>query len=201
MKRTLKIIVFEVSYYLELLISVILAVAIFAMSWQFFLEIIDAAGNSGADLTVFLGKAMTLAVGVEFIKMLCKHTPSTVIEVLLFATARQMVVEHLTAIDTLIGVIALAALFATRKYLFCSFDETDRIIFRGSQTVKAANRLAKTKIPLEEGETLSEVIVRHLNEEERTVAIGSCVYLNDIALRVDHMHGDSVTRVELIKMV
>ena len=41
----------------------------------------------------------------------------TVVEVLLFATARQMVVEHMDPVQTLIGVIAIAILFAIRKFL------------------------------------------------------------------------------------
>ena len=57
------------------------------------------------------------ASGVEFIKMLCRHSVQNVVEVLLFATARQMVVEHLETWQTLIGVAAIAILFAIRKYL------------------------------------------------------------------------------------
>ena len=34
------------------------------------------------------------ASGVEFIKMLCRHSVQNVVEVLLFATARQMVVRE-----------------------------------------------------------------------------------------------------------
>lgn len=67
--------------------------------------------------TEFLSKMLTLVVGLEFVKMLCMHTPETVIEVLMFATARQMIVEHLNAIDTLIGVITIGILFAIRKFL------------------------------------------------------------------------------------
>ena len=72
--------------------------------------------------------AMSLAIGVEFVKMLCTHQPGTIIEVLLFATARQMIVEHLNVYETLVGIGAIAALFAIRKFLFCSFDEADHMI-------------------------------------------------------------------------
>jgi phosphate starvation-inducible membrane PsiE len=49
--------------------------------------------------------------------MLCKHTPETVIDVLLFAIARQIVVYHDAPIDMLIGVVAIVGLFAAKKYL------------------------------------------------------------------------------------
>lgn len=78
-------------------------------------NILDFTGDGFVD---FLSVMLTLAVGLEFVKMLCKHMPETIIEVLLFATARQMVVEHLSPIDTLISAFAIAILFAIRKYLF-----------------------------------------------------------------------------------
>lgn len=65
----------------------------------------------------FLSAALSLVVGAEFVKMLCQHSAQTVVEVLMFAIARQMVVEHLDMTETLIGVIAIALLFAIHKYL------------------------------------------------------------------------------------
>ena len=64
-----------------------------------------------------------LVVGVEFVKMLCRHSAQTVVEVLMFATARQMVVEHLRTWETLIGVIAIGILFAIRKFLMTEVDD------------------------------------------------------------------------------
>ena len=74
-------------------------------------------------LIVLLMSAMTLAIGIEFVKMLCTHTSETVIEILLFAISRQMIVEHLSATETILGVGAIAGLFAVRKYLFCTIHK------------------------------------------------------------------------------
>lgn len=41
----------------------------------------------------------------------------------MFATARQMVVEHLGPSETLLGVISIAVLFAIRKYLMTDNDD------------------------------------------------------------------------------
>ena len=73
--------------------------------------------------TEFLANALSLVVGVEFVKMLCRHSAQTVVEVLLFATARQMVVEHLQPTQTLIGILGIAILFAVRKYLMTDSDD------------------------------------------------------------------------------
>ncbi|MCL2638144.1 MAG: transporter [Oscillospiraceae bacterium] len=70
-----------------------------------------------ADFERILSMAFTLVIGVEFVKMLFKLTPETVIDVLLFAIARQTVIYHERTIDLLIGVIAIAGLFAAKKYL------------------------------------------------------------------------------------
>lgn len=46
---------------------------------------------------------------------------------------------------------------------------------------------------------LRDVISEKLQEEDKNVAIGACVYYKDCALRVDSMKQGVVTRVEVIK--
>lgn len=193
----------EVAYFIEILISLVLVIVIIALTAMMLMNVVDFSIYSREEdiLNSILGHAMTLAIGVEFIKMLCTHTPKTVIEVLLFAIARQMVVGHASSLEVLLGVVSIAALFATRKYLFCSFDETERAMYRASQRVKMTNMLARVEIPTGEGETLREVISKRLSEEEKTIAIGSCVYYKDFALRIASMREGMITRVEVIKSV
>lgn len=62
------------------------------------------------------GKALTLVVGVEFVKMLILHTPESVIEVLLYAVARQIIISHESAMENLVGVLAVALIFVVKKY-------------------------------------------------------------------------------------
>ena len=75
--------------------------------------------------TTFLANGLSLVVGVEFVKMLCTHTPGTVIEVLLFAISRQMIVGHVSGFEVLAGVAAIAGLFATLMYLYAKSFGTD----------------------------------------------------------------------------
>ena len=74
------------------------------------------------DFNVFLSNLFTIIIGVEFTRMLCKHTSETIIEVLLFATARQIIVGNLRPIETLLGVLAIVLLFAVRKFLLSESD-------------------------------------------------------------------------------
>ena len=73
----------------------------------------------------FLESALDLVIGIEFIKMLIKHTPGSVVEVLLFALSRHMVLSGGTSLENLLTVCAIAIIFVIRKYLFVeSFDFT-----------------------------------------------------------------------------
>jgi len=64
-----------------------------------------------------LSMTLALVIGVEFTKMLFKHTPESVLDVLLFAIARQVVMYHERTMDLLFGIVAIAGLFAIKKYL------------------------------------------------------------------------------------
>ena len=85
----------------------------------------DAQGRFEAYLENLLpGGPFTLLIGVEFVKMLAKHTAENLLEVLMFAIARQMVVEHLNMTETLIGVVAIAVIFSIRKFLLLKTSDS-----------------------------------------------------------------------------
>ena len=65
-----------------------------------------------------LEQAFNLVIGIEFIKMLAKHTPGSAIEVLLFAMARQLVIGHMAPFENLLGIIAIAIIFIICRFLF-----------------------------------------------------------------------------------
>ena len=66
----------------------------------------------------FLSKVLLIIMGIEFVKMLMLHTYGAVIDVLLFAMARQMIVTHNGPEGTLLSVISVALIFAIKKYLY-----------------------------------------------------------------------------------
>ena len=69
------------------------------------------------DLGAFLSSALLLIMGIEFVKLLALHTASAVTDVLLFTIVRQMIVSHTDAAETLLGVAAVAGIFAVKKFL------------------------------------------------------------------------------------
>ena len=124
MRKKLQDKMFEISYIFELLISVIVGVAILIFAVRLIAEMLNTSAYSeGTDTLVkILDDAIILAIGAEMIKMLCKHTPETVIEVLAFALARQLIVGHVTSLENLITVAAIAILFAVRRFLLNRHD-------------------------------------------------------------------------------
>lgn len=73
----------------------------------------------------FLGHAFNLVIGIEFIKMLAKHSPGSALEVLLYAIARQMILGHESAFESLISVASIGLIFLIRRFAFVpSFGST-----------------------------------------------------------------------------
>ncbi|MFQ7453175.1 MAG: hypothetical protein ACLRNQ_19250 [Flavonifractor plautii] len=78
-------------------------------------------GSFSAD--AFFADAMTIVVGIEFVKMLMLHTPGRSPTSSLFAIARRLVVNHSSAVDTLLGVAAVALIFVIKKFLHTDGDD------------------------------------------------------------------------------
>ncbi len=124
MRKKLQDVMFEASYLFELIVSVIVGISILILSVRFVADIFKGSVFAGGvdALVEILDNAIILAIGAELIKMLCKHTPETVIEVLAFALARQLIVCHAASWENLITVIAIAILFAVRRFLLKRHD-------------------------------------------------------------------------------
>ena len=123
MKMTLQTIMQKMTSYVELVLSEFLLLVVVALSVRLIVQSVPQVWSQQIDVMYYLESAMTLAIGIEFVKMLCTHTSETIIEILLFAISRQMIVEHLSTTETILGVGAIAGLFAVRKYLFCTIHK------------------------------------------------------------------------------
>ena len=123
--------IYNVARYTEIVLSIVILIVI-ALTGIRLIYTITEISILNMDID-FLANALSLVVGVEFVKMLCRHSAQTVVEVLLFATARQMVVEHMDPVQTLIGVIAIAILFAIRKFLMTEDSDMAHEPFKRSK--------------------------------------------------------------------
>ena len=202
MKKYATAILRKVSSFLEIFISVVLTVSIILVAVKLAMSLKNIPNfDMYPNYSDLLENCLSLIIGVEMIRMLYQQTPSTVFEVLLFAIARQIIVEHSNPVATLIGVISIAILFATRKFLFVEFDESERVIFRATSKAKHVNSIIHVHIPCEDNQTLRDVLHKRFEEEQTESGIGACTYFDNFGLRVAKMHNGYISRVEVIRSI
>lgn len=203
MEKYARIFLKKLTKIMEFVIAIVLACGIIIMIGQLILSIGELPNLSTyPNYDDLLTACFNLIIGVELIRMLYLHTPVTVFEVLLFAIARQVIIDHSSPVNSLIGVIAIAILFATRKFLFASFDETDKTVFRAGQKVCHINRLFRLGIPCADADdTLLDVLVKKMEETDTEPGIGACVYFADVGLRIAKMKDGKITRIEVIRSI
>ncbi len=111
---------FELTRVLEIIIciAILIAIGISMLTLAIGLKEFMYNHMNGDAFQKFLAIAFNVLIAIEFLKMIYKYSVDTVIEVLLFANARQLIVEHTSVVENLIGVISIAVLFAIRKYMF-----------------------------------------------------------------------------------
>ncbi len=116
--------IFNTAMLLELLVALIVIVALVIMFAHVPVDL-KVLVESG-EFNQFLKKMFDLIIGIELLKMLCRHDLDSIVEVLLFSVAREMIIEHMPIYFELVGIIAIAILFLVRKYLFvAALDKAD----------------------------------------------------------------------------
>lgn len=72
--------------------------------------------------------ALTIVVGLEFVRMLIDMTPGNTLEVLIMATARHIIMNHNDPVTLLIGIVCIGGLFATRRFLIRRSEMTEDLV-------------------------------------------------------------------------
>ena len=124
----------KIYYFIDKITSIFEIAIAFALLLIIAIKVIEVSSETvGFEIAVLtmeferiLSVVLALVIGVEFTKMLCKHTPESVIDVLLFAIARQMVIYHDSSMDLLIAVAAIVGLFAAKKYLADRAEKSEK---------------------------------------------------------------------------
>ena len=115
---------------LHILELVIAALAIIVLVGALALEIYNMFTAEGyfTDIHHFLHNVLTIVVGLEFVRMLIDMTPGNTLEVLIMATARHIIMNHDDKWTLLIGIICIAGLFATRRFLIRRNEMTEDLV-------------------------------------------------------------------------
>ena len=100
------------------ILEVVLSGIVLAALLMSIVPLVELMPGLLTEIRTFLERALDIVIGIEFIKMLAKHSPGSVLEVLLYAIARHMIVGHEDAVQNLVSVVAIALIFIIRKYFF-----------------------------------------------------------------------------------
>lgn len=140
-----------VASFLEIFLALMLALALVVCSIQVIPTIFQLriSMETVSVFRVFLEALFELVIGVEALKLLCKHTPGSALEILLFTIAREMIVNHTTPEQNLLVVLSIAVIFAIRRFMYVpawgsdqemsSFDEV-QLLYRDFRRKKNAQK-------------------------------------------------------------
>ncbi len=115
----------RITYGIELVISAIIIVTAITLLYNIIsYQILKGhIWDMGAEtFRILLGQLLNITVGIEFVKLLIKQRITELIEVVLLVITRQIVVQHLTVLQMLMGVVAIGVLFMIRKYLLLELE-------------------------------------------------------------------------------
>ncbi|HNU80450.1 MAG TPA: transporter associated domain-containing protein [Bacillota bacterium] len=180
----------NVTLYLENILAMIITVAIIigiADLAKYIVMIFQTSAIETYDIFQrFLGHTLLLVVGVEMVAMLVRHTPGSVIEVLLYAVARKMLISNERMLEFLLGIVAIASIFAIKKYLFVSnIRDSEAInIFPASASITDINNSIGVKIPEDLADTVGGLISRLSKQSCRDIHEGSYYRIADAELKV-----------------
>jgi hypothetical protein len=187
----LKLKTVKVIYYLEFILAIFIIISVIIgmvdLVRYFGIILATNAIDTYEVFQRFLGHVLLLVVGVELVSMLVYHSPSSVIEVLLYAIARKLLIGNQGMIDFMIGIIAIAAIFAIRRYLFVKDIDNGNDNghkFSAATSVKAINELLRINIPEELGITIGGVVYKLAQASGTQLLEGSEVRVSSIKIRI-----------------
>ena len=106
----------RILHYVELSIAVLTIVVMLAAVGY---EIYRMCTTSGyiIDLDHYLHSALTIVVGLEFVRMIIDTTPANILEVLTVAITRHVILSHDDPWSNIACTACVAGLFAIRRFL------------------------------------------------------------------------------------
>ena len=119
-RERVQAILHEIAFYLELIAALLVVILIVFQTVGLCIDMFSDVSKltDSEQFTHFLEMVLNIVVGIEFLKMLCRHNMDAVIEVLLFTMARHLIVNQHSMVEGLLCIVAIAILFLVRKYLF-----------------------------------------------------------------------------------
>lgn len=195
-----------IASYTEILLAFIVIVGILLLCVRVLAQmrtfiISTFSGTAVPSFTQFLSVIFELVIGIEFVKMLAKHTPGSAIEVLLYTIARALIIDHSSMHNALLGVIAIAVLFAVRKYFNDSeihnHETGGDYIVNGGITIREANKRLDADFDEASGYTVAGYLYNYLQTIGQEPTVGCEVRIGNYFFQIYDMEGDLIRHVKI----
>lgn len=111
---------YDLSVYIQYFIAFAIIIAIIVTLLSLPIQISRLTDVDSESLIGFLKYTINILIAIELIRVLCNQTLDTIVEILLIAITRELIIEHMTTWEMLFGIVAVGVLFLIRKYLFVS---------------------------------------------------------------------------------
>ena len=135
----------------------------------------------------FLSHVLLLVIAIEFVVLMIAHTDTNIIHLILLVISRKMLVYSDTMLDLLIATIAIAVLFAVRKFLLTGVNmdtEGNENEYSASTPMKVLNK--RYGFDIEAGETttiggyVAGLLIKNAEEAEVGVIVDDGEYIFQI---------------------
>ncbi|ABR46997.1 hypothetical protein Amet_0772 [Alkaliphilus metalliredigens QYMF] len=177
---------------LELIIAVCIVVAVIAgiVVLAKHLAVIAVADgyNIYETFKKFLSIALLLIIGVEMVLMLLSHSTSSILELVLYAITRKMLIYSETMLDLILGTVAIAIVFVIRKYLMSNKyrkeSSYEGAIISAASPIHDLNFDSDLDIPENKGTTVGGLICRLSEETCNPVEEGAKYTVGNVTMKI-----------------
>ncbi|KAB3531861.1 transporter associated domain-containing protein [Alkaliphilus serpentinus] len=150
----------------------------------------------------FLSIALLMVIGIELVLMLLSHSTGSILELVLFAIARKMLVYSETMLDLILGTIAILIVFLIRKYLmsskYATFNVNEGKVVSAASPVHAVNFESGLSIPEDKGSTIGGLICHLSDETCKPVEEGAEYSVGGVTLKIVKMKDGLIEKVLLL---
>lgn len=175
----------------EIVVSVLLIAGVIVSVpdiMKYYFKIITSdAGSSYKIFQNFLSHVLLLVIAIEFVVLMIAHTDTNIIHLILLVISRKMLVYSDNMLDLLVATIAIAVLFAVRKFLLTGVNmvtDGEGNEYSASIPMKILNK--RYGFDIEAGETttiggyVTSLLIKNAEEAEVGVIVEDGEYIFQI---------------------
>lgn len=201
MKQYLRNRVSKTASYIEILLSFLIIIGVLIVSAIIGKELYTAVaslihGKFIFDFENFIGLIMQLIIGVEFVKMLSKHTPESTIEVLMFVVARKIIIDDPDFLQIGLGILSIGILFVI-KHFYTQKTNPEGCILEGSTKINEMNMILHSKCDQDSCGTVKELVEREMARQNISVLRDNRVVIGDNVFKVYSVRNGEIDAVEV----